>query len=745
MNNTDELRYVQAFARIIGVKEDDALEYAQRKGIGALVENATQLLSTPAQRERHQAFLDLYRMSSNINTKNPIINSPDTAADFFRSVMDQVHDKEAFVVAFLNTKNRVIDHEVVSLGTINSSIVHPREVFRNAIVNKANAVILCHNHPSGDLTPSSEDLTVTKRLKETGNLLGIQVLDHLIINGINQQDHYSFQAHGVLEAPAAYGQKEAVRESSAQATSGKNIKDGLKEITDKLEQGIRDFFSGDKYQDYLRTMSRFHHYSLNNTILIAMQKPDATLVAGYNRWQDQFQRNVLKGEKGIRIIAPAPVKTKKEVEKLDPVTQKPLRDVTGKTLTEEVEIKIPRFRVVSVFDVSQTDGKPLPQLASTLTGDVKQYDVFMEALKRSSPVPIFFEAMSASTDGYFSQGRQKIAIRDDMSEIQTVSAAIHEIAHAKLHNLKPDQAKDHGEAGKAPEKPKDRRTEEVEAESVSFAVCAYYGIATDENSFGYIAAWSKDKDLPELKASLETISKTSALLIDDIDRHFKEITQEREITAADIGQLDERTGTDENPSPRLQEVEFLTGPDDTYAIYQLKNDENLRNHQFESLHHLEKLGLTVDYKNYDLTYTGHFEAAADTNGTLNGIYEKFNEDYPKDFTGHSLSMSDVIVLKQHGDYTAHYVDAIGFKEVPEFLKPINPLRSIEDTVEQNDNQFDGLINNVPTKDSDKTREAVEGPEEKKPQKESVKQRLKKSSEKPELSKTPPHKTAEMER
>ena len=338
MNNTDELRYVQAFARIIGVKEDDALEYAQRKGIGALVENATQLLSTPAQREKHQAFLDLYRMSSGINTKNPIINSPDAAAAFFRSVMDQVHDKEAFVVAFLNTKNRVIDHEVVSLGTINSSIVHPREVFRNAIVNKANAVILCHNHPSGDLTPSSEDLTVTKRLKETGNLLGIQVLDHLIINGINQQDHYSFQAHGVLEAPAAYGQKEAVKESSAQVAPGKNIKEGLKEITDKLEQGIRDFFTGDKYQDYLRTMSRFHHYSLNNTILIAMQKPDATLVAGYNRWQDQFQRNVLKGEKGIRIIAPAPVKTKKEVEKLDPVTQKPLRDVTGKTLTEEVEI-----------------------------------------------------------------------------------------------------------------------------------------------------------------------------------------------------------------------------------------------------------------------------------------------------------------------------------------------------------------------------------------------------------------------
>jgi DNA repair protein RadC len=744
MINTNELRYVQAFARIIGIKEDDALEYAQRKGIGALVENATQLLTTPAQREKHQAFLDLYRMSSSIDVKNPVINSPDTAAAFFRSVMDQVHDKEAFVVAFLNTKNRVIDHEVVSLGTINSSIVHPREVFRNAIVNKANAVILCHNHPSGDLTPSSEDLNTTRRLKETGNLLGIQVLDHLIINGINKQDVYSFQAHGVLEAPAAYGQKAAVMDPSPQISPGKNIKDGLKEITDKLEQGIRDFFSGDKYQDYLRTMSRFHHYSLNNTILIAMQKPDATLVAGYNRWQDQFERNVLKGEKGIRIIAPAPVKSKKEVEKLDPMTQRPMRDATGKTLMEEVEIQIPRFRVVSVFDVSQTDGKPLPQLAGTLTGDVKQYDIFMEALKRSSPVPISFEAMAKSTDGYFSQGKQKIAIREDMSEIQTVSAAIHEIAHAKLHNLKSEQVQESGAADIAPIKPKDRRTEEVEAESVSFAVCAYFGIATDDNSFGYIAAWSKDKDLPELKASLETISKTSAGLIDDIDRHFAEIVKERGITQLDFDQHDKNPGTEDSPGPPQQEVDFITGPDDTYAIYQLKNDEALRNHQFESLSHLLKLGLTVDHKNYDLTYTGHFESAADTNGTLNTIYEQFNLDRPKDFTGHSLSMSDVIVLKQNEVLSAHYVDAIGFKELPEFIKPLNHLRSIEDTVEQNDNHFDGLINNIPVKDLDKTREAADG-QEAKPKKESVKQRLKKIAEKQEISKTFPHKTAEMER
>ena len=204
MRDTDELRYIQAFARIIGVKEDAAIEYAERKGLNALVDNATQLLATPVQREKHQAFLDLYRMSSTINTRNPIINSPEKASSYFHSVMDEIYDKEAFVVAFLNTKNRVIDHEVVSVGTINSSIVHPREVFRNAIINKANSVILCHNHPSGDLTPSTEDINITRRLKETGNLLGIKVLDHLIISGINQNEVYSFQAKGVLEAVEAY-------------------------------------------------------------------------------------------------------------------------------------------------------------------------------------------------------------------------------------------------------------------------------------------------------------------------------------------------------------------------------------------------------------------------------------------------------------------------------------------------------------------------------------------------------------
>ena len=228
MATIDELRYIQAFSRIIGVKEDDAIEYAQRKGLNALVDNATQLLATPVQREKHQAFLDLYRMSSGINTRNPIINSPEAASAFFHSVMDKIYDKEAFVVAFLNTKNRVIDHEVVSVGTINSSIVHPREVFRNAIINKANSVILCHNHPSGDLNPSKEDISITERLRETGNLLGIRVLDHLIINGINQQELYSFKAKGVLEATEIYNITSSVLNEETnydftKATKGQSI------------------------------------------------------------------------------------------------------------------------------------------------------------------------------------------------------------------------------------------------------------------------------------------------------------------------------------------------------------------------------------------------------------------------------------------------------------------------------------------------------------------------------------------
>lgn len=194
-------------------------------------------------------------------------------------------------------------------------------------------------------------------------------------------------------------------------------KERLKDITDSIERGIQDLFQSDKYAEYLRTMSRFHKYSVNNTMLIYMQKPDATLVAGFNKWRDQFERNVMKGEKGIKIIAPTPFKKKIEQEKRDPDTNLPMLDADGKVITEEKEIKIPMFKPVTVFDVSQTDGKPLPQLASDLSGNVQSYEVFMEALRRSAPVPI-----------------EILPVREGMSEVQTVSAVVHEIAHSKLHN-----------------------------------------------------------------------------------------------------------------------------------------------------------------------------------------------------------------------------------------------------------------------------------------------------------------------
>lgn len=313
-----------------------------------------------------------------------------------------------------------------------------------------------------------------------------------------------------------------------------NHKERLKEITDSIETGIMELFESDKYKSYLQTMSRFHKYSVNNTLLISMQKPDATLVAGFNKWRDGFSRFVKKGEKGIKIIAPTPYKIKEEREKLDPQTKAPLLDASGKVQTEEVEIQIPMFRVVSVFDVSQTEGEPLPTLASNLTGNVEQFEVFMESIKRTAPVPIEIKPLPEDMDGYYHMEDKRIAIREGMSEVQTVSAAIHEVAHSLLHSreMEKELQAQQGENPK-PIKPKDRNTEEVEAESISFAVCSYYGIQTAENSLGYIATWSKGKELAELRASLETINKTSSELISGIDTHFAEIIKERglDITA----------------------------------------------------------------------------------------------------------------------------------------------------------------------------------------------------------------------
>lgn len=275
-------------------------------------------------------------------------------------------------------------------------------------------------------------------------------------------------------------------------------------------------------------MSRFHNYSLNNVMLIHSQRPDATLVAGFNRWKNSFGRHVKKGEKAIQILAPTPYKIKVEKEKLDPDTKLPIIDENGNPVTEEKEISIPMFKVVSVFDVSQTDGKPLPALAFSLSGAVALYEEFMEALKRTSTVPMKVEHTDKNVDGFFDLTNQSITIQAGMSEVQTVCATIHEIAHSRLHNnTHTNEVTDTGEKQSIPKK-RDPHTEEVEAESIAYTVCQYFGIETADNSFGYIASWSQGKELKELRASLETINRTSSELISSIEKHFQEVCKKKE-------------------------------------------------------------------------------------------------------------------------------------------------------------------------------------------------------------------------
>ena len=393
-------------------------------------------------------------------------------------------------------------------------------------------------------------------------------------------------------------------------------KERLREITEGIEQGIKELFESDKYRKYLSTMSRFHRYSVNNTVLIHMQKPDATLVAGFNKWKNQFERHVKKGEHGITIIAPTPFKKKIEEQKIDPDTKAPVLDKEGRVVTEEKEVEIPMFRPVKVFDVSQTDGKPLPQLANNLSGDVQEYEAFMEALRRSAPVPMTVERISGDMDGYFSPTEQRIVIREGMSQVQTVSAAVHEIAHSKLHNYEKErQAAAAGTEGKEV-KPKDRRTEEVEAESISYAVCQYYGIQTGENSFGYIASWSAGKELPELRASLETINKTASGLITDIDKHFAEICRERGIDRTALQEQGEKT-----PVP---EVEPVPAPEPGFSRYYITQE-------------------TLDRGSYPFMVGAQVHETAELNSYEDGTIKAFGYlDYPQPLTAEQIGVSALV-------------------------------------------------------------------------------------------------------
>ena len=506
----------------------------------------------------------------------------------------------------------------------------------------------------------------------------------------------------------------------------------LKEITDRLEQGIAELFDSERYREYLKVMSKFHNYSFRNTVLIAMQKPDASLVAGFSAWKNNFERNVMKGQKGIKIIAPSPYKIKQEMQKIDPHTQKPVIGKDGKPVTEEKEVTIPAYKVVSVFDVSQTGGKELPDIAvDELTGDVDRYKDFFAALEKTSPVPIAFENIEGGSHGYYHLEDKRIAINEGMSELQTLKTAIHEIAHAKLHDIDLNAPKDEQQPHV------DRRTREVEAESVAYTVCQHYGLDTSDYSFGYVAGWSSGRELSELKSSLETIRSAAAEIINSIDENLAELQ-------------------------KAQDKEQTAGQDkDTFSIYQIKGGDETRDFRFEPYDRLQAAGNVVDRANYELVYSAPL--APET--SLEDIYTCFNIDHPKDFKGHSLSVSDVVVLHQDGQDAAHFVDSVGFREVPEFLQEQkqltpddletgetvktprgtfhvtamsreqieaagygfhhqsddgkylimgngtrafavaaeqaqrdNPLKTAEQTTEQNGNMIDGIINNTPTVD-----------------------------------------------
>ena len=585
----------------------------------------------------------------------------------------------------------------------------------------------------------------------------------------------------------------------------KTEKQKVQEITEKLEQGIKELFESEKYKNYLNTMSKFHNYSFNNTVLIAMQKPDATLVAGFKAWKRNFQRHVKKGEKGIRILAPAPYKMKEEQEKLDSETKEIMLDAEGKPIMEEVEITIPAFRAVSVFDVAQTEGKELPELdVKELSDSVEDYENFMQALTEVSPVPIEFEEIEGGAKGYFSQSTHRIAIQEGMSQSQTLKTAIHEVAHAKLHDRELNKGIDDVEH-------KDRNTKEVEAESVAYTVCQHFGVDTSDYSFGYIAGWSSGKEMMELKASLDTIRRTASEIITGIEHELSKVQertveQETELSimqkteklidslesektifsqdernlivnyAYKMGDMDKTTelayrlaDLEEN-SPNLvaqtvinaqaeidalpdamvglsemheygytwaemlpltkeralglfdhdlpiyrlyedgsegsiddrsevmeyggmfgiekgdweqymerqsmreeleessvnKEAQLLYGRENQFGIYQLNESPQARDVLFMNSDFLEMKGVAISRENYNLIYTAPLEEGM----TLEEIFRRFNIERPEDFRGHSLSVSDVVVLHQDGENSCHFVDAIGYKEVPEFIQEI---------------------------------------------------------------------------
>ena len=694
---------------------------------------------------------------------NEPMNNPDVAIRVMNEFLSQM-DRELFCIVNLQADLTPINMNIVSVGSLNEALINPREIFKSAILSNAHSMMLIHNHPSGNLTPSTSDIQTTARMQELGELMGISLVDH-IITGRNG-NYYSFRDKGefpdsrvrfstrvedidltkgmVTEATAPYEEvtdtkeKGDVRDIPTVQTAtiplpvqGKD----MDSIMQSLESGVEELFTSNRYQEFLKTMAKFHNYSFNNTMLIAMQRPDATLVTSYKNWQS-MGRQVMKGEKGITIIAPAPYKKMKEKEVLDE-NQRPIMGTDGKPKTEQVEVTVPHFKAVTVFDIAQTSGEPIQTLEpELLTAAVQDFDSFMQAIQKISPVPIRFDEIDGNANGYYHNADKEIVIKKGLSESQTLKTAIHETAHAKLHDR---------EIMESLGVEKDRLTKEVEAESVAYCVCSSFGLDTSDYSFPYIAGWSSSREMKEMKASMDVIRKTAGEMIDQLTEELEIILEEKQKTElhekygilvdaleaagyrydyresepghivlapdgtheiagylqfeswGDIKDWLEDTiaeGTDisERVDRALYpfkfdytlEEEMFRGNGDRYAIYHVDEGTPGKQHLFMNMAMVKEDGITIDAANYKCVYSGRLHE----NEKMDDLYAVFNDNPPADYKAHSMSVSDVIITNRGGDMQAYYVDRFGFAELPEFAAQREKILDIVPEIENVDYEND---------------------------------------------------------
>lgn len=694
---------------------------------------------------------------------NEPMNNPDVAIRVMNEFLSQM-DRELFCIVNLQADLTPINMNIVSVGSLNEALINPREIFKSAILSNAHSMMLIHNHPSGNLTPSTSDIQTTARMQELGELMGISLVDH-IITGRNG-NYYSFRDKGefpdsrvrfstrvedidltkgmVTEATAPYEEvtdtkeKGDVRDIPTVQTAtiplpvqGKD----MDSIMQSLESGVEELFTSNRYQEFLKTMAKFHNYSFNNTMLIAMQRSDATLVTSYKNWQS-MGRQVMKGEKGITIIAPAPYKKMKEKEVLDE-NQRPIMGTDGKPKTEQVEVTVPHFKAVTVFDIAQTSGEPIQTLApELLTAAVQDFDSFMQAIQKISPVPIRFDEIDGNANGYYHNADKEIVIKKGLSESQTLKTAIHETAHAKLHDR---------EIMESLGVEKDRLTKEVEAESVAYCVCSSFDLDTSDYSFPYIAGWSSSREMKEMKASMDVIRKTAGEMIDQLTEELEIILEEKQKTElhekygilvdaleaagyrydyresepghivlapdgtheiagylqfeswGDIQNWLEDTITEGTDiSERVDramypfkydytlEEEMFRGNGDRYAIYHVDEDTPGKQHLFMNMAMVKEDGITIDAANYKCVYSGRLHE----NEKLDDLYAMFNDNPPADYKAHSMSVSDVIITNRGGDMQAYYVDRFGFAELPDFAAQREKILDIVPEIENVDYEND---------------------------------------------------------